>query len=102
MLERSEASYIFYIFEVFSFYQAVACVIAAFTSCLLQELCKYTWKHHPDYVSAKSAYEAMQVVCSVINEAKRRSEKLEAVHDWQQSVDGFEVGIHIWLKMHLG
>eukprot|EP00117_Sycon_ciliatum_P016192 scpid8180/ scgid15731/ Phosphatidylinositol 3,4,5-trisphosphate-dependent Rac exchanger 2 protein; DEP domain-containing protein 2 len=57
---------------------------------LFRELCKYTWNHHPDQESAKSAYQAMQVVCSVINEAKRRAEKLEAVHDWQQGIDNFE------------
>lgn len=29
-------------------------------------------------------------VCSVINEAKRRVEKLEAIADWQATVDGWE------------
>ena len=29
-------------------------------------------------------------ICSVINEAKRRVEKLEAIADWQATVDGWE------------
>ena len=32
----------------------------------------------------------MRDVCSVINEAKRRVEKLEAIADWQATVDGWE------------
>lgn len=32
----------------------------------------------------------MRELCSVINEAKRRVEKLEAIADWQSSVEGWE------------
>ena len=32
----------------------------------------------------------MRDVCSVINEARRRVEKLEAIADWQGTVDGWE------------
>ena len=32
----------------------------------------------------------MRDVCSVINEAKRRVEKLEAIADWQATVEGWE------------
>lgn len=34
----------------------------------------------------------MKKVCSVVNETKRRVEKLEDIADWQSTVDGWEVG----------
>ena len=35
----------------------------------------------------------MKRVCSVVNETKRRVEKLEEIVDWQNTVEGWEVGI---------
>lgn len=32
----------------------------------------------------------MRKLCSVINEARRRVEKLEAIADWQATVEGWE------------
>ena len=32
----------------------------------------------------------MRQLCSVINEAKRRVERLEAIADWQETVEGWE------------
>lgn len=32
----------------------------------------------------------MREICSIINEAKRAVEKLDAIADWQASVDGWE------------
>ena len=34
----------------------------------------------------------MKTVCSYVNETKRRVEKLEAIADWQSTVEGWEVG----------
>ena len=34
---------------------------------------------------------AMKMVCSVVNETKRRVEKLEEIMDWQHTVEGWEV-----------
>ena len=33
----------------------------------------------------------MKMVCSVVNETKRRVEKLEEIMDWQHTVEGWEV-----------
>ena len=55
-----------------------------------QELIKYTPTSHPDYAATEQALDMMRDVCSVINEARRRVEKLEAIADWQATVDGWE------------
>ena len=34
----------------------------------------------------------MKMVCSVVNETKRRVEKLEEIMDWQHTVEGWEGG----------
>ncbi len=45
---------------------------------------------HPDYEGTQEALAIMRDVCSVINEAKRRVEKLEEIADWQATVEGWE------------
>ena len=55
-----------------------------------QELIKYTPTSHPDYAATSEALDMFRDVCSVINEARRRVEKLEAIADWQATVDGWE------------
>lgn len=57
---------------------------------LFRELIKYTPTSHPDYAATSEALDMMRDVCSVINEARRRVEKLEAIADWQATVDGWE------------
>ena len=32
----------------------------------------------------------MRILCSVINEAKRRVERLEAIAEWQETIEGWE------------
>ncbi len=56
----------------------------------LQELVKYTPSEHPDYAATTEALDMMRSVCSIINEARRRVEKLEAIADWQATVEGWE------------
>ena len=55
-----------------------------------QELEKYTPQGHPDRHSTTDTLTMMRDICSVINEAKRRVEKLEAIADWQATVEGWE------------
>uniref|UniRef100_UPI00358EF05E phosphatidylinositol 3,4,5-trisphosphate-dependent Rac exchanger 2 protein-like n=1 Tax=Myxine glutinosa TaxID=7769 RepID=UPI00358EF05E len=57
---------------------------------LLKELLKRTPKSHVDYESVSEALDAMKSICSSINETKRRVEQLEALQDWQGSVEGWE------------
>ena len=56
----------------------------------MQELAKYTPADHDDYKASKEAVDAMKDVCSVINETKRRMEKLVAIAEWQTTVEGWE------------
>ena len=58
-----------------------------------QELLKYTPEDHEDYDSTNKMLTSMKDVCSVVNETKRRVEKLEAIADWQSTVEGWEVGV---------
>lgn len=58
--------------------------------CIVQELLKYTPVDHSDYNATNHALSMMKDICSVINEAKRRVERLEAIADWQTTVDGWE------------
>ena len=58
--------------------------------CVPQELLKYTPESHEDYCNTEQALSMMRGICSVINEAKRRVEKLEVIADWQGTVDGWE------------
>ena len=51
---------------------------------------KYTPREHPDFSATQEALSVMRELCSVINEAKRRVEKLEAIADWQATVEGWE------------
>jgi hypothetical protein len=57
---------------------------------LVKELAKYTPTDHDDYKACKDAVDAMKDVCSVINETKRRMEKLVAIAEWQTTVEGWE------------
>lgn len=57
---------------------------------LFRELEKYTPQGHPDYQNTKEVLAMMRKLCSVINEARRRVEKLEAIADWQATVEGWE------------
>ncbi|XP_065177434.1 phosphatidylinositol 3,4,5-trisphosphate-dependent Rac exchanger 1 protein-like [Sycon ciliatum] len=57
---------------------------------LMRELCKHTGPDHPDYEDCNHACEVMKEVCSVINEARRRMEKLEEIMDWQAGIEGWE------------
>ena len=57
---------------------------------MLQELVKYTPADHLDFVPVSEALEAMKDVCSVINETKRRMEKLVGIAEWQMTVEGWE------------
>ena len=57
---------------------------------LLQELMKYTPEGHPEQQSTAAALQLMRRFCFTINEAKRRVERLEAIADWQSTVDGWE------------
>ena len=56
----------------------------------VQELLKYTPESHPEHPSTTAALQLMRKFCSTINEAKRRVERLEAIADWQSTVDGWE------------
>lgn len=56
----------------------------------MQELAKYTPADHHDYGPSTEAVGAMKDVCSVINETKRRMEKLVAIAEWQTTVEGWE------------
>ena len=60
-----------------------------------QELLKYTPEDHEDYDSTSKMLTSMKDVCSVVNETKRRVEKLEAIADWQSTVEGWEVGVGV-------
>ncbi len=51
---------------------------------------KYTPPTHPDYEDTSEALDMMRDICSVINEARRQVEKLEAIADWQAMVEGWE------------
>ena len=51
---------------------------------------KYTPTCHPDYEATIAALDMMRAICSVINEARRRVEKLETIADWQATVEGWE------------
>lgn len=62
----------------------------ALVSFLLQELLKYTPEGHSEHQSTLAALQLMREFCSKINEAKRRVERLEAIADWQNTVDGWE------------
>ncbi len=55
-----------------------------------QELEKYTPEGHPDRAATLQALAVMKEVCSLINEAKRRVEKLEAIADLQATIEGWE------------
>ena len=57
---------------------------------LSQELEKYTPRDHPDYEATHQMGVKMREICFVINEAKRAVEKLDAITDWQATVDGWE------------
>jgi len=57
-----------------------------------QELQKYTPVEHPDYYGVKMCLEKMKKICNATNEAKRRWEKLEEIAEWQNSIEGWEVG----------
>ena len=51
---------------------------------------KYTPSGHPDFEATSEALDMMRDICSVINETKRRVEKLEAIADWQATVESWE------------
>lgn len=55
---------------------------------------KYTPEDHLDYKATSEALKMMRELCSLINEAKRRVERLEAIADWQETVEGWE-GSHV-------
>ncbi|KAL5483897.1 hypothetical protein EMCRGX_G020316 [Ephydatia muelleri] len=55
---------------------------------LFRELLKYTPQGHPDHENTKQALTMMREYCSVINEAKRRVEKLEKIADLQNTIEG--------------
>ncbi|CAI8056724.1 Phosphatidylinositol 3,4,5-trisphosphate-dependent Rac exchanger 2 protein [Geodia barretti] len=57
---------------------------------LFRELEKYTPRDHPDYEATRAMGVRMREICFVINEAKRGVEKLDAITDWQATVDGWE------------
>lgn len=57
---------------------------------LLRELLKRTPKRHSDHANVMEALQAMKAVCSNINEAKRRMEKLEMLEEWQSHIEGWE------------
>ncbi|XP_059838423.1 phosphatidylinositol 3,4,5-trisphosphate-dependent Rac exchanger 2 protein [Hypanus sabinus] len=57
---------------------------------LLKELVKRTPKKHNDYSAVLEALQAMKMVCSTINEAKRQMEKLEILEEWQSHIEGWE------------
>jgi phosphatidylinositol 3,4,5-trisphosphate-dependent Rac exchanger 2 protein len=57
---------------------------------LFRELEKYTPRDHPDYEATHQMGVKMREICFVINEAKRAVEKLDAITDWQATVDGWE------------
>lgn len=69
----------------------VMCVCVYYTMYVcVQELEKYTPHDHPDFTATHEMGVKMREVCFVINEAKRAVEKLDAITDWQASVDGWE------------
>lgn len=57
---------------------------------LFKELLKYTPEDHQEFDSTLRMLKGMKDVCSVVNETKRRVEKLEAIADWQATVEGWE------------
>jgi hypothetical protein len=57
---------------------------------LFKELLKYTPEGHKDYDNTVEALAEMRKLCSLTNEAKRRVEKLEAIADFQATVEGWE------------
>ncbi|XP_039598447.1 phosphatidylinositol 3,4,5-trisphosphate-dependent Rac exchanger 1 protein-like [Polypterus senegalus] len=57
---------------------------------LLKELLKRTPRNHPDHPAVEEALQAMKMVCSNINETKRRMEKLEALEQLQSHIEGWE------------
>uniref|UniRef100_A0A1X7VB84 Uncharacterized protein n=1 Tax=Amphimedon queenslandica TaxID=400682 RepID=A0A1X7VB84_AMPQE len=57
---------------------------------LFKELLKYTPESHKDYEDTVKALGNMRILCSVINEAKRRVERLEAIAEWQETIEGWE------------
>ncbi|XP_028668221.2 phosphatidylinositol 3,4,5-trisphosphate-dependent Rac exchanger 1 protein [Erpetoichthys calabaricus] len=57
---------------------------------LLKELLKRTPRNHPDHSAVEEALQAMKMVCSNINETKRRMEKLEALEQLQSHIEGWE------------
>ena len=67
---------------------------------LFKELLKYTPPDHPDHAATEQMLVSMKAVCSVVNETKRRVEKLEAIADWQATVEGWEVNLHIYRASH--
>ncbi|CAM9705840.1 unnamed protein product [Lampetra planeri] len=57
---------------------------------LLKELLKRTAATHSDHGAVGEALCSMKAVCSAINETKRRMERLEALQEWQSSIEGWE------------
>ena len=55
-----------------------------------QELEKYTPRDHADFTATSEMGVRMREICFVTNEAKRGVEKLDAITDWQATVDGWE------------
>uniref|UniRef100_M3XQL6 Uncharacterized protein n=1 Tax=Mustela putorius furo TaxID=9669 RepID=M3XQL6_MUSPF len=56
-----------------------------------QELLKWTPRKHSDHTAVIEALQAMKVVYSNINEAKRQIEKLEVLEEWQSHIEGWEL-----------